>query len=131
MNASVLQISQKLAPVFEKYCDAILFGYCFGSHATGETTPKSDIDLAVYLNPQNLDFDFKLSLRADICRQLNRDDVDLIVLNTLKNLIVAGEIVWNGVLIYENAPEIREDYELKIIHRVIDFRTQRKAIMGI
>jgi predicted nucleotidyltransferase len=131
MNASVLQISQKLAPVFEKYRDAILFGYCFGSHATGETIAKSDIDLAVYLNPQNLDFDFKLSLRADTCRQLNRDDVDLIVLNTLKNLIVAAEIVWNGVLIYENAPEIREDYELKSIHRAIDFRTQRKAIMGI
>jgi len=131
MDLQLTEIKTKLQPVFEKYQDAILFCYCFGSYATNEANAKSDLDLAVYIKEDKLNFDFKLALLADICRGLKRNDVDLIILNELRNLILAEKIVRNGILFYETNRDVRQDFELKIIHRAIDFRTQRKEIIGI
>lgn len=123
-------IRAKLEPVFKKYRNRLLFGYCFGSQPHGKATVNSDIDLAFYLEPEYMSFDFQLTLLADCSRALKRDDIDLVILNDLKNLILAEEIVRNSVLIFDFMTEFRNDYELKVIHNAIDFRHQRKMIMG-
>lgn len=127
---SLAEIKSKLEPVFEKYNSQLLFGYCFGSLASGQITKKSDIDLAFYVQPENVNLDFQLSLLADCSRILKRNDIDIVILNSLKNLILAEEIIRKGTLLFDFLEKIRTDYELKILHAAIDFRYQRKMIMG-
>ena len=51
----------------------------FGSHATGETTAASDVDIAVAYEPDVTNVtDAHLSLVADLTRILGRDDVDVV-----------------------------------------------------
>jgi uncharacterized protein len=126
-------VKRALLPVFEKFGDKIVFAYLFGSAAKGEATAKSDIDIAVYFSgdiPES-HFQDRLSLYADICRALKSNDIDLLVLNSAANLIMLEDIVRHGILLYDRNPDLRDEYELKILHLAIDFREQRLAVMGI
>ena len=127
------EIKNVLCPVFEHYGKKIIFVYLFGSVAREDVAPLSDVDVAVYLSDNLMDmfFDIKLSLYADICRALRRNDVDLIVLNTTQNLMLVEEIIRNSVVLFDANPDIREEYEVKLLHRAIDFRTHRLAVMGV
>jgi len=127
------EIKNVLRPVFEHYGKKIIFVYLFGSVAREDIAPLSDVDVAVYLsdNLRDMFFDIKLSLYADICRALRRNDVDLIVLNTAQNLMLVEEIIRNSVVLFDADPDIREEYEVKLLHRAIDFKTHRLAVMGV
>lgn len=130
---SIKNIKKTLLPVFEKYGDQVVFSYLFGSAAREEPSPLSDIDIAVYLSKNNSRdfFDLKLSLHADICRALGRNDVDIVVLNTAENLMLLDSIIRNGIVLYDGGMGVREDYEVRVLHQTIDFKTQRFAIMGV
>lgn len=124
-------IIKKLIPVLEASRQRIIFAYLFGSWAEGTAGPLSDIDIAIYVSePDHFSFQDKLRFRAECCRALLRDDIDVIVLNQLKNLILSGEIVDKGIVFYDLDPETRFDYEVKVLHEVLDFRRQRERIMG-
>lgn len=127
------QIKKTLNRVFELHKDKILFAYLFGSIAVNKELKLSDIDIAVYLSNEFIDshFDIKLRIYADISKLLKRNDIDIVVLNSCKNLILLDEIIRNGVIVFERPNEIRDMFELKTIHMAIDFKHQRKSIMGI
>lgn len=132
---SIEDIKKRLSHVFKKD-GRVLFAYLFGSIAKGEVAPLSDIDVAVYLSAVDaVDpgafFDIKLSLHADLCRTLKRNDVDLVVLNTVANKMLIDDIIRYGVVIYDRDMDAREDYEVMALHQAIDFKTQRLAIMGV
>lgn len=125
-------IKKALSPILEKH-GGVLFAYLFGSVAREEVAPLSDMDIAVYLTgirPESF-FDEKLSLHADICRALKRNDIDLVILNTLSNKILTEDIIRHGVVIYDRDTDAREGYEVMALHQAIDFRTQRLKVMGI
>ncbi|MBI5328823.1 MAG: nucleotidyltransferase domain-containing protein [Deltaproteobacteria bacterium] len=127
------EIKESLRPVLKKYADRVVFAYLFGSAAKGETTPLSDIDIAVFINPKFKDtfFDIRLSLYSEICRALKTNNVDMVLLNTAGNLMLLGDIIRNGIVIYDSDQDAREEYEVNILHTSIDFKTQRFAVMGI
>lgn len=129
---TIEDIKETLSPVFER-SGSVRFAYLFGSMANGGLTPLSDIDIAIYLAEGNTQvfFDLKLSLHADICRALKRNDVDLVVLNTTENLMLLDDIIRNSIVLYDKNAGLRDNYELKVLHQVIDFKTQRLAVMGI
>ena len=129
---AIEDIKKTLFPVFER-SGSIRFSYLFGSMAKGEVAPLSDIDVAVYLSYVDREafFDVKLSLHRDICRALNRNDVDLVVLNTVANNMLIEDIIRHGVVIYDRDIDAREDYEVTSLHQAIDFKTQRLAVMGV
>ncbi len=129
---SIENIKKAISPVFERD-GRVLFAYLFGSVAKGEAAFLSDIDVAVYLNEVDPGtfFDIKLSLHADLCRNLKRNDVDLVVLNTAANHMLIEDIIRHGVVIYDHDKETREDYEVMALHQAIDFKTQRLAVMGV
>ena len=129
---AIEDIKKNLSPVFERSGN-IRFAYLFGSTAKGEVATLSDIDVAVYLSNVEPDavFDTKLSLHGDICRALNRNDVDLVVLNTVANNMLIEDIIRHGVVIYDRDTDAREDYEVTSLHQAIDFKTQRLAVMGV
>jgi len=129
MNANDLAL--KLKPVFETH--NVVFAYLFGSHATNEASKISDIDIAVYVKDVNNEslFDKKLSVHIDICRVLKTDNIDIVILNNTHNLMLLNEIILNGIVIYDTNSALREEYEINIIHKAIDFKTQRLINIGI
>lgn len=129
----VNNIKSLLLPVFEKYGDVVIFAYLFGSTVRRTTYPSADVDIAVFLSREGRKsaFDIKFSLYADLCRALKRNDVDVVVLNSAVNLMLLDEIVRHGVVIHDTDPDTREMFEVKILHEAIDFKTQRRAVMGV
>ena len=126
-------IERALLPVFERHRGKVLFAYLFGSVARGEAAPLSDVDIAVYLEGGKGEafFDDRISIHGDICRALKSNDVDLLVMNRATNLILLEDIIRNGFVLFDRDPDLREEFELKVLHRAIDFREQRLAVMGI
>ncbi len=126
-------IKDILLPVFEKYKDMVVFAYLFGSASQDTAHPLSDIDIAVFLSGQEREsyFDAKLSLYADFCRALRRDDIDVIVLNTTTNIMLLDEIIRHGLVLYDRDSNVRESFDIKILHQAIDFKEQRLTIMGV
>jgi predicted nucleotidyltransferase len=125
------EIVRKLKQVIGRYRDTIVFAYLFGSFGENSAGPLSDIDIAIYVDNSALfGFNEKLRFHADCCRALQRDDIDVVVLNQLDNLILSHEVIEEKVILYDSDPEKRFDYETKILHRVLDFRIQRARIMG-
>jgi predicted nucleotidyltransferase len=115
-------LKDSLKCVCKKYPD-IVFAYLFGSYATGEQTAMSDIDLAIYLKSESeFNFNKLLLFHGDCCRALKRNDVDVLVLNTAKNLILLQDIILTGKIIYNANQTILDDFELRTLHAVHDFR---------
>ena len=119
--------------MFENQDGRILFAYLFGSHARGEATPYSDIDIAVFLDPryQTAFFDIKTDLYLEISRSLKMNDIDIVVLNRCTNIILLDRITRHGIVIYESNQDARLDFEQKVLHTAIDFKYQRKRFMGV
>ncbi len=128
----VPRIKEILKPAFEKHGDKIVAVYIFGSVASNEAGPSSDIDIAVLFDGRYLDGsdDVRLELYADCCRVLKRNDIDIVVLNKAKNLFLLDEIVRNGVMLFEGNTELKEDFEGRILHNSIEFKQHRLQVMG-
>jgi predicted nucleotidyltransferase len=125
-------IKTLLQPILEKYRDKIVSAYLFGTGASGETHPRSDIDIALLFSETTGSyFDLKLSLYADFCRVLKRDDIDVLVLNSADNLILLDQVIRRGIVLFDRDKDLREEFEHRILHRAIDFKDQRFANMGI
>jgi predicted nucleotidyltransferase len=133
MVSGTQEIRAALMPVFEKYAGKVSFAYLFGSTAKGEIRPSSDVDIAVFFRHESAVFlfDLRLSLHADACRALKRSDVDVLALNTTRNIVILDEIVRNGLLLFEDDPEARTEFEVSVLHDAIDFKTQRYAVIGV
>ena len=101
----------------------VRFGYLFGSYATGEATPNSDVDIAVYL--ENTSLDAQLSLHHALQKVLQKE-VDLIILNTTHNIYLLESIIYHGILLKDH--EMRPEYEVRKQHEIIDFKVFRKII---
>lgn len=126
-------IIDELRSIIEKYKDHIIFAYLFGSAAKNDLRPLSDIDIAIFLRKgeKGSCFDLKLTTYSDICRVLKRDDIDVVILNITTNIMLLDEIIRNGVVLFDGDKDLREEFELKILHQAIDFKEQRKAFVGV
>lgn len=129
----IKNIKEGLFPFFEKYKDQIIFSYLFGSILKEDIYPKNDIDIAIFINPENSQsyFELKLSIYADICRTLKMKNVDLVILNSTNNIILLDEIIRNGIVLIDRDRDLREEFELKVLHQAIDFKRQRFVLMGV
>ena len=120
-----------MAPVFKKH-PAILAAYLFGSCAEGYETTLSDLDLAIFVKkPETFSLADKLSVHADCCRVAKRNDIDLVVMNQTRNLILLEQIISTGVRIWNENSPLLDDFELKTLHLAQDFKYQRQREMGI
>jgi predicted nucleotidyltransferase len=127
------QLKIELAAIFVKYGKDIIAAYLFGSTAKGLTSSSSDIDIALLLhsNDKTSGAALKFSLYTDLCRTLKRNDIDVMLLNLSGNLILSDEIIRHGKALYSTDDEAREEFELKVLHRCIDFKSQRHFAMGV
>jgi predicted nucleotidyltransferase len=127
------QLKIALAPIFSAYQEEIVAAYLFGSTAKGINSSTSDIDIAVLLcnRDKKSGAALKFRLYADLCRQLKRNDIDVVLLDLSGNLILNDEIVRNGQVLYVSDDVAREDFELKVLHSCTDFKLQRLYAMGV
>ncbi|MEA2049784.1 MAG: nucleotidyltransferase domain-containing protein [Campylobacterota bacterium] len=101
----------------------IKYGYIFGSYADDTFTKKSDLDIALYLENNNLDS--KLQIIYELSKLL-KIDVDLVVLNDTKNIYLQENILKYGVIVKDNID--RFDFEIKAWHNILDFKAFRRYI---
>ena len=126
-----LDEKSKLAACFDQHSD-VLFAYLFGSVAEGTSTLLSDLDLAVYVKDGAVfGLQKKLHLHNQCCRALKRDDIDLIVLNQTRNILLREQVARHGVLLYCRDQVKKDDFELRAVHQSIDFKGQRMREMGL
>ena len=103
--------------------DNVSFAYLFGSYARGEEDHRSDVDVAVYLKEET--FDERLRLIHDLSI-LVKKDVDLVVLNSSKNLFLAENVLHEGIPL--KISKIQDDYELKKWHEILDYKAFRRRL---
>jgi len=97
--------------------------YLFGSKATGQDTKMSDFDIAVLINNAKA-YNLKkliLDLIFDCSQIFHSDKIDLVILNNA-SLAVQYNVISDGKILYELDPEIRYDYEVKVISLYLDFK---------
>ena len=107
--------------------ESIVFAYLFGSSATKTFTPMSDIDIAVYLNP-NVDISKeRLDLVGDLMLALKTDNIDLVILNT-SPLPLKARVVQNKETLVDKYPSLRHSFESLVLRQYYDFSIKENNI---
>jgi len=113
----------RLAQTFEQHSEIVAV-YLYGSYASGESGPLSDVDLAVLLKPnhsRNEMFELQLDLISQILQIIRGDEVDLVVLNETSPLL-AYEVIRGGKVLFCRNDMARTQYEATTINRYLDWR---------
>jgi len=98
----------------------VLFAYLFGSSATGNITPMSDVDIAAYLNPHTDKTKEKIDLIGTLLETLRTDKIDLVILNNAP-LTLTARIIRNKVILVDKFPFKRHSFESLILRQYYDF----------
>lgn len=101
----------------------ILFAYLYGSYALNTSHSKSDIDIAVYLIPSNINdyIQKEKELTAALITKLHNDSVDLRILNTLPFLL-KYKVIKEGIPIIIKDEAERVDFETMIMNRFFELK---------
>jgi len=105
--------SSQMDSLLQETClahEGIIAAYVFGSQATGEAGPHSDVDVAVLLDEdRQQDFD-SLQFMVDLEKALNRS-VDLVVLNRAGEPI-KHQVRRDGRIVFDRDPKRRKHWEI-------------------
>ena len=101
--------------------DSVILAYLFGSTVRGDAGRLSDIDIGILVN-ENLSkkdrFDLELKLMGEIAVLINKNKIDLIVLNEAP-LLLAYNIIKDGIILKSSETE-RVRFETKILSMYLD-----------
>lgn len=79
--------------------------------------------VAVYL--KDITLDAQLEITYELSKALKKD-VDLVVLNSVKNIYLLEEILQKGIVLKDESS--RFDFEVRGQHSILDFKAFRKYI---
>lgn len=108
----------ELAKAFLSAEPKVKFAYLFGSHASGQAGPLSDIDLAVYLDGRLDLFKWRLRLMDALARVLKSENFDLVVLNNAP-ILLSYEVIRNGIVLKDDRQR-RVMYESQTLRDYLD-----------
>ena len=114
-------LKNKAQKILKNY--PVLFSYLYGSYARGDAHPFSDIDIGIYLEdvPAQKVLDIELSLALDIDKALGHiGNVDARSMTDMP-LMLKGNIVTEGILIYSVDEPSRVEFEINIRKAFFDF----------
>jgi len=78
------ELCKKIAEALQKRPE-VLEAYLFGSQARDEVQPHSDVDVAVYVEPEALKrpshWGLQIEIASDLMTAVHRNDVDVVLLN--------------------------------------------------
>lgn len=118
-----------LVPAFAALCakEPVVLMYIHGSHAAGEQSFLSDLDIAVLVeNDVARDFHFHLRLSAALEDACGREDVDLVVLNNAGPTL-RDRVVRRGKLVYARSASERVRFEAHAVKKALDFQYFARA----
>jgi len=125
INNYTKQIKKSLITIVpDIFCSRpVLFAYLYGSFAAGNVHPFSDLDIGVYIDDVTdinyLELELSLSLEIDAKIESGiRTEVRII--NNLP-LVVIGNIITEGSLIYSINENVRVDFETSVRKAYFDF----------
>lgn len=101
----------------------VLFAYLYGSYATGNVHPFSDLDIGVYIDdlPDVKNLELELSLSLEIDAKIGTGvRTEVRIINNLP-LVIIGNIVTEGRLIYSINENVRIDFETSVRKAYFDF----------
>ena len=107
----------------------VLFAYLYGSHATGAVHTFSDLDIAIFFSKDAVDK--IMSIESEIALALDdalghRVSADVRAINDVP-LVLQGEIVTEGILLYSCDEESRVAFETQVRMAYFDFQPVIKA----
>lgn len=100
----------------------IAAAYVFGSVATGQVRPDSDVDVAVLLGKAigpTQALNYRLRLMSELGSALRRSDVDVVILNLAPPLL-AHRVLSKGRLILERSAAARVRFQVRTASRYAD-----------
>lgn len=107
----------------------VQFAYLFGSAATGRLTPRSDVDVAIFVSPQAEAHAVRLDVMRAVTRHLSTDAVDIVVLNSAP-VAPAGRILTTRRVLLDRAPFARHRYESLTARMFHDFRIREHQLLA-
>jgi hypothetical protein len=117
--------TQSLGAVFAHY--PVVAAYLFGSQASGATTPLSDVDIAVILEPHVASpGNVQARLISDLMLALRRSDIDVVILNAAPPLL-KERASSRGRLIYCRDAVARIRFEVAARREYLDTQPLRDA----
>lgn len=108
--------------IFETH--EVEFAYRFGSFGTEHERRDSDVDIAVFLNPEETPrehFDAKIRLITDLSKYFKKP-VDVVVLNDTRSLFFKYILVKEGILIFNHNESLRIDFECQTLSLYFDYQ---------
>ncbi len=110
-------------------CPGVLFAYLFGSAATGLLTPRSDVDLAVFVASGADGHATRLAVARVAAQQLGTDAIDVVLLNRAP-VSVAGRVLGTRRVLLDRDPYARHRYESLTARLFQDFRLREHRILA-
>jgi predicted nucleotidyltransferase len=106
--------------------EGLVAAYLFGSHARGDFTAASDVDVAVWLHaaPKTLD-ELPLELAAELQQTLGVP-VDVVVMNGAPTDLI-HRILRDGILLVDRNPSARIAFEVRARNDYFDLLPVRNA----
>ena len=106
----------------------VVLAYLFGSQARGEAGPRSDVDVAVYLDPHDGDTALDLSLRlaGELEARAGVAPVEALVVLNHAPIALSGRVREEGVLLYSRDEPFRVRWESLTSRRYHDFKIHQQ-----
>jgi predicted nucleotidyltransferase len=120
---------ETLGATLSAACPAIRFAYLFGSAATGQLGPSSDVDIAIYVDPQEDVARCRLEAARVTASHLGIDEIDLVALNSAP-LSVTGRILATRRILLDRDPFLRHRYESLTARMYQDFRIREHRLLA-
>lgn len=109
MDLTVNKVQAILSDYFIRTGE-IVSAYIFGSYVKNNTSPTSDVDIALLIEESAFEKLDKLKIITDISRILKRD-ADVVYLNYASPLL-SHEVRKHGILIFDRDPKYRKSFEV-------------------
>ena len=122
LSVSVESLVAQLAEVLAPY--PVALAYLFGSAATGQMTPFSDVDIALVVDETRplpvSRLRFELEVEDELAARCGLSNADVRVINAAP-LLVRGEVVTYGKLLFARDDETRIEFETRTRMEYFDF----------
>lgn len=122
LQTITMQLKQKISNILKLYPE-IEFAYLYGSYAKGFETPLSDVDIAVYNNNTDKDYElrmFEFELEDKLEHSITGYKFDVRSVNSAP-LMVVNKILTEGMLLFYRNERFYYDYFVNNRIKYLDF----------
>ncbi|NLX61867.1 MAG: nucleotidyltransferase domain-containing protein [Tissierellia bacterium] len=127
MQKDILEVKANLSKHIDRFAKDynIKLIYIFGSYAKGTNIENSDLDIAVYINGRADGF-LKLDLLDELVAILDREDIDLVILNNVDPEL-QFQVIKYGKIIYMEDILTKVLFESRVMSIYMDMEYFRRV----